>query len=88
MAQHMTWAEMKKTYPDQWVAVANYTSNDAGGVDGEVLYHSGNKEEFYMELKKLLPRYGDVAMEFTGTRIKNPDVPQLWQISPTASTNG
>ncbi len=84
MGQHMTWEEMKQAYPDEWVAVVQYTSNESGGVDGDVVYHANDKDLFYKELKKLVMKHGDVAMEFTGARIKNPDIPLLWQISHTA----
>lgn len=83
MGQRMTWEEMKKAYPDEWVAVINYTSNDIGDVDGEVVNHSNDKDAFYRNLKGLVQKYGEVAMEYTGERIKNPEVPLLWQISHT-----
>lgn len=83
MGQKMTWEEMKEAFPDEWVAVVNYTSNDVGDVGGEVVGHSKDKEAFYGVLKKLVQKYGDVAMEYTGVRIKNPEVPLLWQISRT-----
>ncbi len=38
---------MKKAFPDEWVAVVNYTSNDVGDVDGEVVFHSNDKSELY-----------------------------------------
>ncbi|MFH0799502.1 MAG: hypothetical protein V2A66_04895 [Pseudomonadota bacterium] len=84
MGQKMTWEEMKKAFPDEWIAVVNYTSNEAGDVDGDVVYHSNNKDDFYRDLEKLVKKYGDVAMEYTGERIKNPEIPLLWQISHTA----
>lgn len=84
MAQRMTWAEMKKAYPNEWVAVANYVSDDVGDVDGDVIYHSDDKDEFYKRLGNLVPQYHDVAMRYTGHRIKNEEIPLLWQISRTA----
>lgn len=83
MGQRMTWEEMKKAFPDEWVAVVNYVSNGEGDIDGEVVSHSNDKGVFYRDLKGLVRRYGDVAMEYTGERIKNPEVPLLWQISHT-----
>lgn len=83
MGQRMTWEEMKKAYPDEWVAVVDYTTGDGGGFEGDVVYHADNKDVFCDELKKLIAQHGDVAMEFTGDRIKNPETPLLWQISHT-----
>jgi hypothetical protein len=84
MGQRMRWDEMKKAYPDEWVAVINYTSDECGDVDGEVVAHSRDKGAFYEELNALVPRYHDVAMRYTGERIKNAEIPLLWQISRTA----
>lgn len=84
MGQKMTWEEMKKTFPDEWIAVVNYVSNDCGDVDGEVVAHSNNKDAFYQDLNSLVSRYHDVAMRYTGERIKNAEIPLLWQISRTA----
>lgn len=83
MGQRMSWNEMKTAYPNEWIAVVHYTSNEFGDIDGEVVGHSKDKDAFYHELKGLVQQYGDVAMEYTGDRIKNPDVPLLWQISST-----
>lgn len=84
MGQRMTWEEMKKAYPDEWLAVVNYTSNDVGDVDGEVVYHSDDKDDFYRHAKEVIDRYGGMAMRYTGELIKNPEVPLLWQISHTS----
>ena len=83
MGQRMTWEEMKKAYPNEWVAVVNYASQEGGDIDGEVVYHSDDKGVFYRDLGGLVQKYGDVAMEYTGERIKHPEVPLLWQISRT-----
>lgn len=72
MGQRMTWEEMKKAYPDEWLAVVNYTSNDVGDVDGEVVYHSNDKDDFYRHAKEVIDRYGGMAMRYTGELIKNP----------------
>ena len=55
MGQRMTWEEMKKAYPDEWVAVVKYISDECGDVDGEVVAHSKNKDDFYQELNALVP---------------------------------
>ena len=84
MGQKMTWDEMKKAFPNEWVAVVNYIPDDSGEVEGEVVAHFDDKDVFYGELKNLVPRYGDIAMRYTGERIKNAEVPLLWRISHTA----
>ena len=84
MGQKMTWKEIKETFPDEWVAVVNYTSDEVGDVDGEVITHSTDKDAFYGELKSIVPKYHAVAVKYTGERIKNAEVPLLWQISRTA----
>jgi hypothetical protein len=81
MGQKMTWDEMKKTYPDEWVAVVNYTSDEVGNVEGEVVFHSNDKSEFYRHAKDVVSQYGGMAMRYTGELIKNAEVPLLWQIS-------
>lgn len=81
MGDKMTWNEMKRTYPNEWLAVVNYTSNESGDVDGEVAYHSNDKDDFYRHAKAVVAQYGGMAMRYTGDLIKNPEVPLLWQIT-------
>lgn len=81
MGRTMTWEEIKKTYPDELVAVANFTMNEYGDVDGEVVIHSPDKEKFYQEVGGVLGRCGEVSIQYTGEWIKNTEVPLLWQIS-------
>ncbi len=84
MGQQMTWEEIKKAYPDEWVAIVNYTSGDCGDVDGEVVFHSNDKSEFYKQAKNVVAQYGGMAMCYTGELIKNAEIPLLWQITHTA----
>lgn len=50
MAQRMTWEEMKKAFPDEWLRIVNYEIDDVGEIkSGEVLYHSQLKEEVYSQ---------------------------------------
>lgn len=79
MGQKMTWEEMREAYPNEWVAVVNYTSNELGDVDGEVVYHSDDKDDFYRHAKDVVNSYGGMAMRYTGELIKNAEVPLLWQ---------
>lgn len=80
----MTWGEIKKTYPNEWVAVVNYTENEVGDVDGEVVLHSNDKSEFYRLTKDIVAKYGGMAMRYTGELIKNEEIPLLWRIAHTA----
>lgn len=48
MDQKMTWEEMKKAYPDEWLRVTDYEIDARGRlVTGQVLYHSQSKHEVY-----------------------------------------
>jgi len=80
----MTWGEIKKTYPNEWIAVVNYTENEVGDVDGEVVLHSNDKSEFYRLAKDVVAKHGGMAMRYTGELIKNEETPLLWRISHTA----
>ena len=80
MGRKMTWEEIKKQYPDEWVAVVNYESDEVGNVDGEVAIHLSDKDEFYRELSDVLSQHRNVAVKFTGELIKNAEIPLLWQI--------
>lgn len=84
MGQKMTWEEMKKAYPDEWVAIVNSTTDEDGEIDGEVVAHFDDKEEFYRHAKDIVHRYGGMTMLYTGELIKNAETPLLWQISRTA----
>ncbi len=83
MGRKMTWEEIKQAFPDEWVAVVNCTENEIGDVDGEVVFHSHDKSEFYRHARDVISKYGGMAMRYTGELIKNEDIPLLWQISPT-----
>lgn len=46
MGQHMTWREMKDTYPDEWLLVADYELDDCGEViTGVVEQHAKDAKE-------------------------------------------
>jgi hypothetical protein len=79
----MTWEEIKSTYPNEWVAIANYHSDGAVDVSGEVILHDHNKEAFYSQSAKLLRKHKRLAVRYTGELVRNADVPLLWQISDT-----
>lgn len=86
MPNKMTWEEIKAQFPDEWVALVNYEPTSAIGVEGTLIVHNPNKKEFHAALRTLLPAYREVAVRYTGQLIKNPEIPLLWQISRTSST--
>lgn len=48
MGQRMTWEEMKRAYPDEWIRVADYKIDEKGRLEsGIVLYHSSSKHDVY-----------------------------------------
>jgi len=48
MGQRMTWEEMKKAFPDEWLLITDYETNQYGEVTaGVVERHSINKSEVY-----------------------------------------
>ncbi len=50
MGQRMTWEEMKKAYPDEWLRIVDYEFDDKGEVKiGTVVYHSSSKEDVYSQ---------------------------------------
>lgn len=63
MEKKMTWEEMKKAYPDEWLLVIDYELNEYGEIiTGVVERHSKKKDEVYR-----LPRLKKPgAFEYTG----------------------
>lgn len=50
MGQKMTWEEMKKAYPDEWLRLTDYEFDDTGEIkEGVVVYHSASKEAVYSQ---------------------------------------
>lgn len=88
MPSRLTWQEVQKIYPDEWVAFVDYVASSPSaptGIDGVVVAHHPERGEFHAMVKTLFPRYGDLALRFTGPRVKNPEIPLLWQITRTDS---
>jgi len=56
MKQKMTWKEIVKQYPDEWVLVIDYEIDDMGEVkEGILVAHSKSKSEIFdrrVEAKK------------------------------------
>jgi len=48
MGQRMTWEEMKRNYPNEWLLITDYETNECGRViTGVVERHSTDKDEVY-----------------------------------------
>lgn len=71
------WPHIQKQFPNEWVAIAS----------GEVVAHHPDKTTFYEELTLLPASVRDLELGFTGPLIPEEDIPLLWQISSTHSTN-
>lgn len=88
MEQKMTWKEIKKTFPDEWVAISDFEEKPTSNyemISGEVIAHSKNEMQFTKELKKIASKK-TVDIRFTGELLPdNPVGPVLWQISDTSS---
>jgi hypothetical protein len=59
----ITWEEMKKTYPDEWLMITDYERDQYGNIRvGIVERHSPSKDDVYA-----LPSINkDVAFEYSG----------------------
>ena len=88
MGSKMTWEEIKKTFPDEWVAIGDAQGDvyvPFGNIIGNVLLHSPDETIFTDELKSHPPRQ-KIDIRFTGEVLPdNPVGPVLWQISDTNS---
>lgn len=61
----MTFAEIRKQYPNQWVLIEfTKLDDELSVVDGNVLAHSPSRAEIEQELTTL--RSEKIAVEFTG----------------------
>lgn len=79
----MEWEEIKNSFPDEWIAVAEYKRTSAIGVSGTIIAHNSDKKTFHETVKDLMPQYHHIAVRYTGPLIKNPEIPLLWQILNT-----
>ena len=63
MGQNMTWEEMKKMFPNEWLLVVDYELDALGDIKtGTVLRHSKSKDVVYA-----LPAVNqDTAFRYTG----------------------
>lgn len=79
----MRWNQVVKAFPDEWVALIDYQEDASGDVDGVVVTHNKDRQQFHETVGQLLPQYGDMAVLYTGPLIKDDSLPLLWQISTT-----
>lgn len=48
MEKKMTWEEMKKKYPDEWLLITDFDQDNSGHITaGRVSRHSKNKDNVY-----------------------------------------
>ncbi|MDO8494003.1 MAG: hypothetical protein Q7S68_01530 [Deltaproteobacteria bacterium] len=63
MGQKMTWEEMKKAFPNEWLLITDFDTDDSGHLlSGVVEKHSKSKQEVYQ--KPALPK--PTAFRYTG----------------------
>ncbi len=79
----ITWQELVKNFPDEWVALVDYTQKGAEDIEGTLVVHHPDRKKFHKAVGRVIPRYKDMALLYTGELIKNPEIPLLWQISHT-----
>lgn len=88
MGTKMTWDEMKRTYPNEWVAIADPQGDLSipyGAISGEILAHERDERSF-TECLKHITTPNPVDIRYTGDLLPdNPVGPILWQISNTNS---
>ncbi len=83
MQEKMSWNQIVKKFPDEWVALTDYDRKDPESIEGVVIAHHPNRQQFHQTVGDLLENYKILAIRYTGDLIKNPEIPLLWQISHT-----
>lgn len=63
---YLTFDEIKKRYPNEWVLLANPQSNDLDVLGGIVLFHSPDKKEVFVEGKERIKPYALSTLVFAG----------------------
>jgi hypothetical protein len=51
MADKLTWDEIKRTYPDQWVVLVDYHTEGCDLTEGTVIDHGRVRDEVYDRLR-------------------------------------
>ena len=65
----MTWKEIKRTYPDEWIELVDFDEDENGYVvNGVVVCHNNNRKKFNEESRKQMDKnnYNTVAIRYTG----------------------
>lgn len=63
MPNKMTWEEMKKNYPNEWLMITNFEVDPYGHLTGGIVFrHSPQKDDVYAPPKLNEP----VAFRYTG----------------------
>lgn len=87
MGHQITWEEIKRSYPDEWVAITNLegdVESPFGNISGNVLAHNKDEAAFTTQLKQTSP-HQSIDIRFTGELLPdNPVGPVLWQFSDTS----
>lgn len=83
MHASMTWPQICKAYPNEWVVVVRYDPTGPVEVNGVVVAHGPHKSSFRGQVAKAMQQYGRAAVRFTGELVQESDLPLLWQISHT-----
>lgn len=63
MADRLSWNEIKRKYPDEWVVLIHYQEEDEDISAGVVLDHGRVKEEVYERIQRLPSPF---AVRYTG----------------------
>ena len=63
MADKLSWDEIKRRYPDEWVVLAEFQEKDEEITDGVVLDHALVKEDLYGRIRNPPSPF---AVRFTG----------------------
>lgn len=63
MAQKMTWEEMKKAYPDEWLLITDYETDESGNVAGGIVERH-SKDDY--EVFRLPALKQPCAFKYTG----------------------
>lgn len=60
------WSDIQKSFKNEWVAMVQWEEDSYGDVSqGEVIYHSANRKEFYDTVKSQYANK-DLAIRYTG----------------------
>jgi hypothetical protein len=64
MADKLSWDEIKRRYPDEWVVLVDYSVEGVDVAEGAVVAHSKSRDDVYDSLKETRPR--DCAVLYAG----------------------